>query len=65
MKTTKEIAADCGLQGNEAALLETILSSEKGEWPETSEIIGALYRRIEALEEEKALQSKPPVRDFQ
>src|SRR5436190_8168923 len=49
MKTTEEIAAECGITGQEEKLLHEILG-ESDEWPETGNIIGALYRRIEKLE---------------
>lgn len=48
MKTTKEIADDCGLGEHEARLLEEIMCDHKNGI--TEEIVGALYRRIETLE---------------
>lgn len=55
MKDTKQIAETCGLDPTRADLLERIMNS-----PDDNEtrigvvesIIGALYRRIEKLEEE-------------
>ena len=54
MKTTKQIADDCGIPGRDVKQLEDILSEKwVGETPYAGvacEIIGALYRRIEKLE---------------
>jgi len=53
MKTTQEIAADCGLDEDDARLLRWALNernrSTQGEGLLCG-IIGALYRRIEKLE---------------
>ena len=58
MKTTQRIAEDCGISEHRAEQLSDILG---GRWGERdvlddaqTEIIGALYRRIEKLEEENA-----------
>lgn len=50
MKTTEQIAADCGLESIGTYLLKHFLSGDEGEQPGTSEVVNALYRRIEALE---------------
>lgn len=51
MKTTKEIAEDCALTVHQAVSLAEIVADHKN--GELEEIIGALYRRIEKLEELK------------
>ena len=48
-KTTAQIATDCGLNAEHAAVLAEIIGDHKNGALE--EIIGALYRRIEELEE--------------
>ena len=57
MKDTKQIADECGLDDRKARLLDRILNEftkPDSECEETHhEIIGALYRRIEKLEEKR------------
>ena len=58
-KTTNQIAADCGLDSAMTKWLDRILNDQDGRLPShpleasAHDIIGALYRRIEKLEEEK------------
>ena len=59
MKTVQQIAKDCGLTPGQASLLYACMISPDGN--ETvidvlETIIGALYRRIEKLEEEKSAE---------
>lgn len=49
MKTAEQIAADCHMNEHESNLLAEIMGDHKNGI--TEEIIGALYRRIEKLEE--------------
>jgi hypothetical protein len=58
VKTTEQIAADCGLDDDQLNWLNRALCStglptdmNRDEVEATEEIIGALYRRIEKLEE--------------
>lgn len=59
MKTLEQIAADCGMPPKVEAILKRAMNDER--FPHTEmeddlcEIIGDLYRRIEKLEEEKAV----------
>ena len=56
-KTTEQIAKDCGLTADETVRLETVMDQVTGSKDpyanSLEEIIGALYRRIEKLEEIK------------
>jgi len=55
-KTTEQIAADCGIE-DRSDLLGDIVAGRVDcdlDYQVTNEIIGALYRRIEKLEEELA-----------
>lgn len=66
MKTTQEIAADCGLDENQFMLLRATINTHPIE--ETDIIIGALYRRIEKLEgliEEIPEQVRPTVEQLE
>jgi len=49
VKTIEQIAADCGLSKMRAVAMNEIIGNPNGSIG--SEIIGALYRRIEKLEE--------------
>lgn len=56
MRTTKQIADDCGLDRVQESLLTGLLDSPDNldtHLGLLESIIGALYRRIEKLEEEK------------
>ena len=51
-KDIAQVAADCGLSSEHAAILADIVGDHKNGALE--EIIGALYRRVEALQVVKA-----------
>ena len=55
MKTTSQIAADCGMIPKDAKLLDRVLNQATGSkdpyQSALEEIIGALYRRVEHLDE--------------
>lgn len=58
MKTTEQMAKDCGMLHNEERIFHRVMKQTRGSiepYPAVLEdIIGALYRRIECLEKDKA-----------
>jgi len=68
-KTTQQIAEDCGLDTNAVHLLGLALKTPDSDTDETAKlgaIIGALYRRIERLEDWKteAISVTPPMQEI-